>query len=460
MLLHFVTVVTLAFFPNTLAAPTKLPTAADFIAFNERILTAQGNTAHATAGQVHRRAERWSASHPGLQAQIDDAVAATATKPHYFWSGRYLPARSEADTVMHSAQTIAEARHGTTLELTVGHVPLPPFLGTDPDRSDIWQYASDAYAAASKGDAYFVKGESLRAGNVWDVFEYPRLKRSPEVKRILQIAVHKKMSELPVQIYPDVKGCDGVAFLTAVNCPAGAKLYYGSVNKPVVTAETRAAVDGVVRVAASGNAKGIVRECTEVISSEFINDVFKASGVCEAATAKGNGGKVMNQVLQLIHSTKNRNYVSRRGLLKVKPRVLGTPVIASLTSTVVDSLVAIDYYQKTRPDTAAMVAQIDSLVQTATGKSPGLTAAWAKEISRLQSTKNSLLVELQKQVKEKKSHTAPKPTKNSKPPPKKPTAPVTRPTTTSKKPRPTSKPRKPPIRPVRAPTGKGRPRQG
>jgi len=49
-------------------------------------------------------------------------------------------------------------------------VPMPDYAGGDPDAEDIWQYASDAYAAESRGDVFVVKGESLRPGNVWEVY--------------------------------------------------------------------------------------------------------------------------------------------------------------------------------------------------------------------------------------------------------------------------------------------------
>ncbi|KZV88005.1 hypothetical protein EXIGLDRAFT_723109, partial [Exidia glandulosa HHB12029] len=45
---------------------------------------------------------------------------------------------------------------------------MPDF--TDAGGDDIWQYASDVYASMTKGDAYFAKGESLRPGNVWEVY--------------------------------------------------------------------------------------------------------------------------------------------------------------------------------------------------------------------------------------------------------------------------------------------------
>ncbi|KZV93071.1 hypothetical protein EXIGLDRAFT_55791 [Exidia glandulosa HHB12029] len=311
-----------------------------------------------------------------------------------------LPALSEDDSVMLPTQKLAQQRGGTTLELTTKLVVMPSWGGGDKDAKAIWQYASDMYAAASKGDTYFVKGESLRGGNVWEVHEFPRLKKNPAVKRVFQILMHKASTEQPVQIFPEAKGCDGVAFIERqIDCPAAAKLYYGSIKAPVVTAKTNIATETTVKVGAT--VPGVVRDCTEIVTADMVSELFRTSGVCEAATAKGNGGKVMNEVKKLIDSATNRNYVQRRGLFKVKQRVLDTPIMSALTGTVLDSLVAVDYYQKTGPSTTAMVSQIDKMVQTATGKSPGLAAAWHKKTANLASTKAKLLAELKKQMAQK-----------------------------------------------------------
>ena len=47
---------------------------------------------------------------------------------------------------------------------------MPKFDGSDPDAGDIWQYASNTYSSKSRGEVFVVKGESLRSGNVWEVF--------------------------------------------------------------------------------------------------------------------------------------------------------------------------------------------------------------------------------------------------------------------------------------------------
>ncbi|EJD51691.1 hypothetical protein AURDEDRAFT_159428 [Auricularia subglabra TFB-10046 SS5] len=381
----------------TPAASVTVARARGAIQFNERLIARYANGTH-----TRRAAQAWMTKNPQLKAQIDAAVSKTASKPHFFWSGRTLPATSDDDSVLPRAIQTAKARGGTTLELTVESVPMPDFDGADPDVDEIWQYASDEYANASRGDVYFIKGESLRSGNVWEVYEYPRLKKSRAVKRIFQIVVHKLSTELPQQIFPDVKGCDGVSLIDrSITCSAGAKLYYGSAKRPVVTAKTTVANDATIKVSAGGNAPGITRECKEILTGDFVSEIFTKSGVCEAAAGKGDNGKVMNDVKKLLESNRNRNYMQKQRLIDVSLKVLGTPIMTHLKGQLLDSLVSIDYYEKTRADTAALTKQIDSMVQSATGKSPGLSAAWASKTSSLKATKAALLAELKKQIAQK-----------------------------------------------------------
>ncbi|EJD43984.1 hypothetical protein AURDEDRAFT_167037 [Auricularia subglabra TFB-10046 SS5] len=375
------------------------------VEFNERTL-AHDNRTHGMFLTRRAGEPAWSATHPGLKATIDAAVAKTAPKPHFFWSGRIAPlgalaARAHADSVMPRAMALAKQRGGTTLELTIDSLPLPDYKGGDPDREEIWQYASDEYANAARGEVFFVKGESLRPGNVWEVYEYPRLKKNPAVKRIMQITVRRSGPEEPKQIYPQTKGCDGVFLIDkSVTCPAGAKLYYGSAQKPVVTAKTTAAKDGVIKIAPGGNAPGITRACAEILSGDFISEVFEKSGVCDLATSKGNNGKAMTAVKKLLDSTRNRKYLQQQRLIKITAKVLDTPIMFNLLSppVILDALVSIDYFEKTRAEWTGLTQEIDRLVTSATGKSPGLTAAWAKRTAALKPTKAALLVELQKQV--------------------------------------------------------------
>lgn len=81
------------------------------------------------------------------------------------------------------------------------------------------------------------------------------MKKMPAVKRIFEIKYRRAGPDPQHQIWPELKGCDGVVFLDkAIQCPAGAKLYYGSPKKPVVTAKTTVAKDTKMKVSANGNA--------------------------------------------------------------------------------------------------------------------------------------------------------------------------------------------------------------
>ncbi|EJD43954.1 hypothetical protein AURDEDRAFT_167008 [Auricularia subglabra TFB-10046 SS5] len=402
------TLVALAFARTTAGAPSRSSAIYERTLvpgeYNERNFVLYGNeTDHLTPFISKRNVDTaWSATHPGMKEAIDAAVAKTAGKTHYFWSGRVLPATSHEDGVMDRAMDIAKSKGGTTLELTLDGVDMPVPRGPDPDGKTIWQYASDEYAAASRGDVYFVKGESLRSGNVWEVYEYPRLKKSHIVTRIYQLLARRTKTEAPVQIWPEVDGCDGVFLLDkTVTCPAGATLYYGSAKKPVVTAKTTVANDATVKVAAGGNAPGITRECVEIITGEFVTEVFAKAGVCDALVAKGNKGQAMTAVKKLLDSTKNRNYLQQQRIVKTAAKVVGTPILSALTKSLLDSLVSISYYEKTQPETLAMAKQIDSLISTASGKSPNLAAAWTAHTAGMKPAKTALLAELQKEIAQK-----------------------------------------------------------
>jgi len=126
--------------------------------------------AHDYGRSLVSRAIDWPKRNATLKLAIDQAINRTASLTHYFWSGRVLPAQSENDSVKDLALTIAQAKGGTTLEGTLNGVRMPRFDGGDPDAVDIWQYASTTYTTKSRGEVFVVKGESLRSGNVWEVF--------------------------------------------------------------------------------------------------------------------------------------------------------------------------------------------------------------------------------------------------------------------------------------------------
>ncbi|EJD47664.1 hypothetical protein AURDEDRAFT_113326 [Auricularia subglabra TFB-10046 SS5] len=208
--------------------------------------------------------------------------------------------------------------------------------------------------------------------------------------------------EKPVQIFPETAGCDGVFFVDrTISCPAGAKLYHGSVKKPMVTAKTNPATDAVAKVSATGNAVGVTRECMEILTGEFISELFTKSGACAAAKTKGNNGAVMKNVKQMLASAKNRKYLQQQRIFKLAAKIVDRVIIDALKMAVLDSLVAIDYYQKTQAETAALTKEIDSMVLKATGKSPGLTAAWKEKTTHIAPTKAALLAELKRQIAEK-----------------------------------------------------------
>ena len=73
-------------------------------------------------------------------------------------------------------------------------------------------------------------------------------------------------------------------------------------------------------------------------SIDWISQTLRSSGVCDAATAKGDGGKTMNKVKTLITSTSNLNYIQRERLLQIKAKVIGMPLVGALKSDLLDSV--------------------------------------------------------------------------------------------------------------------------
>lgn len=69
-----------------------------------------------------------------------------------------------------------------------------------------------------------------------------------------------------------------------------------------------------------------------------MSEVLSDSGACDALTGKGNGGKVMTSVKKLLDSGKNRNYMQQQRLIKVAAKVVGTPIISALKSSLLDSV--------------------------------------------------------------------------------------------------------------------------
>jgi len=75
------------------------------------------------------------------------------------------------------------------------------------------------------------------------------------VTKIIEVTVNAAGSRTEKQIWPEVKGCDGVKFLEKeIKCLVGAKLYYGAKNSPRITAKTLVAKDAKIKISASGRA--------------------------------------------------------------------------------------------------------------------------------------------------------------------------------------------------------------
>ncbi|KAH7103574.1 hypothetical protein BKA62DRAFT_768514 [Auriculariales sp. MPI-PUGE-AT-0066] len=109
---------------------------------------------------------------------------------------------------MNQAGLIAASNGGTTLEMTIQKVTVPPWNPTDPDIKALWEWTTAEYAELAVNDVYFIRGNmKLREGNVWETVELPALKKSADVKIIYEIVVHQSV-EAPHQIYPEVKRID------------------------------------------------------------------------------------------------------------------------------------------------------------------------------------------------------------------------------------------------------------
>ncbi|KAH7099863.1 hypothetical protein BKA62DRAFT_273142 [Auriculariales sp. MPI-PUGE-AT-0066] len=386
------------------------------VAFNERVV--DPTVLHAS--HEYRRMRRatafgWEATHQGLRQKIDRAVAATASKPHYFWTGFYKPGptatNTSANSVMNHAFDVAIRKGGTTLEQTVEKVGMPGW-GQDADTEDIWNYASDAYAFASKGDVYVVRGEIVRGGNVWVAFEYKRLKTMTAIKRILEIKTFRTGDNPAKQVWPDAKGCAGVSLLdTTIKCPPSSPLYYSAPGpkSPMVRADTTVAKDATIKVARGGSAPGIKPECTEILRGEWVMEQFnkRSAKICQKlAASKTDGAKVMNDVKKLLEGSSNRHFIQEQRLSKNKEKVTGHPIPRILEQQLLDSLVSISYYEKTHSQTAAILKSIDDMVGAVAGVSPGLTAAWATETAIQKTAKPLLLKDLLAQIAQKKKEAA------------------------------------------------------
>lgn len=98
----------------------------------------------------------------------------------FFWSGR-------TDNIggMDIAREIATSRKGVTLEaiIDIKKIPMPAWE-TNPE---VWAAVSKKYAEQVSGHIRAVIGKSLRAGNIWENYELPALKKNKNVKSITTI---------------------------------------------------------------------------------------------------------------------------------------------------------------------------------------------------------------------------------------------------------------------------------
>ncbi|KAJ6610677.1 hypothetical protein B0H10DRAFT_1953701 [Mycena sp. CBHHK59/15] len=134
---------------------------------------------------------------PALKTQIDAAIARTAGVTHYFWTG----------CSPHSGHESTLSSQGPRCSKALGRYDTRryPFryqyayLGRARSRfSGYVDYASTAYANASRGVVYAFRAEQVRAENVFDTLEYPALVNNPAVTGIYQINVHLQDEDQPM----------------------------------------------------------------------------------------------------------------------------------------------------------------------------------------------------------------------------------------------------------------------
>lgn len=124
----------------------------------------------------------------GSSSMIDiDAIRPKLkTEPDtaFFWSGR-----TDGIGGAENAANIAKSRGGVTLESTIENqnIVMPEWDFNNPSTMEAWDLASGAYAEQVSGEIRAVIGSELRAGNIWENVELPRLKNNPNVTKIITI---------------------------------------------------------------------------------------------------------------------------------------------------------------------------------------------------------------------------------------------------------------------------------
>jgi hypothetical protein len=103
----------------------------------------------------------------------------------FFWSGR----TSKGKDVTDMALEIAQGKGGNTLEgmLAKYNIDMPTWDASNPAVVKIWEDVSALYATQVSGEVRAVLGKNLRSGNIWEGTELPRLKKNPNVTKIITI---------------------------------------------------------------------------------------------------------------------------------------------------------------------------------------------------------------------------------------------------------------------------------
>ena len=238
---------------------------------------------------------------PDIKLQLDAVMVKTAKLKHYFWTGWTLPGSHNTTSVMDPAEVYAKAHGGITLEAAIKAIAMPKYEQRDKDSTDTWDYASEEFAKRATGDVYLIHGDDARTKGVWTDFEFPRLKERDEVSRVLRINMHTGgKTDKEIQIWPD---CAELLDKKPA-CPASAKFYHGSANKPRITAKTTLAKDGRA-VVTKGNAPRMSRGCNEAIDGKMLRDLMLKAGVC----TKDAG--IKKKLKDILSSAQNRQYVQK-----------------------------------------------------------------------------------------------------------------------------------------------------
>ncbi|BCN32374.1 hypothetical protein [Anaeromicropila herbilytica] len=126
----------------------------------------------------------------------------------FFWSGC---SEFDADgNVITSgdiiASEIAKSEGGVTLESTIADqsIDMPKWDFDNPDSIKAWEEASSAYASQVSGDIRAVVGTNLRANNIWESIELPKLMQNENVSKITTI--NSETMEQTVIFERDVSG--------------------------------------------------------------------------------------------------------------------------------------------------------------------------------------------------------------------------------------------------------------